>query len=201
MVSLFGLGPRADADGVALTDLEGSQVDPVDLRQAVQDAIDMYGWPDIQTNVALSLRTIFATIPYYIDTFTTDITAQLQAIAGQGIFLVSDIAAIAVFPVNLIGDALYAVTNAIAQVVARLTGINGACCCRRAHRGTVSPTRGWSSSQGGGWPSRRRCRSTTAIRVPRRGHATGRGSCASPPRRRPGTAHPGPRRQRRCREH
>lgn len=125
VVSLFGLGPRADADGVALTDLEGSQVDPVDLRQAVQDAIDMYGWPDIQTNVALSLRTIFATIPYYIDTFTTDITAQLQAIAGQGIFLVSDIAAIAVFPVNLIGDALYAVTNAIAQVVARLTGING----------------------------------------------------------------------------
>ena len=125
VVSLFGLGPRGDADGVALTDLEGSQVDPVDLRQAVQDAIDMYGWPDIQTNVALSLRTIFATIPYYIDTFTTDITAQLQAIAGQGIFLVSDIAAIAVFPVNLIGDALYAVTNAIAQVVARLTGING----------------------------------------------------------------------------
>ena len=116
---------KIDADGVPLTDLEGSQVDPVDLRQAVQDAIDMYGWPDIQTNVALSLRTIFASIPYYVDTFTADVTAQLQAIAGQGIFLVSDIAAIAVFPVNVIGDALYAVTNAIAQVVARLTGIGG----------------------------------------------------------------------------
>ncbi|AQA01325.1 hypothetical protein BVC93_01525 [Mycobacterium sp. MS1601] len=126
VVSLFGLGPRGDADGVPLTDLTGSQVDPVNLRQALQDAIDMYGWPDIQTNVALSLRTVFATIPYYVDTFTADITSQLQAIAGQGIFLVSDVAAIAVFPVELIGDALYAVTNAIAQVVARLTGIDGA---------------------------------------------------------------------------
>jgi hypothetical protein len=122
VVSMFGLNPRSDADGVPLSDLGTSTVDPEDLHQALQDAIDMYGWPDIQTNVALSLRTIFATIPYYVDTFTTDITDQLRAVADQGIFLVSDIAALAVFPVQFIGDAVYAVTNAIAQVVARLTG-------------------------------------------------------------------------------
>jgi hypothetical protein len=122
VVSMFGLDPRGDADGVPLSDLGSSTVDPADLHQALQDAIDMYGWPDIQTNVALSLRTIFATIPYYVDTFTTDITDQLRAVADQGIFLVSDIAALAVFPVQFIGDAVYAVTNAIAQVVARLTG-------------------------------------------------------------------------------
>lgn len=123
VVSMFGLDPRSDADGVPLSDLGSSTVDPQDLHQALQDAIDMYGWPDIQTNVALSLRTIFATIPYYVDTFTTDITDQLRAVADQGIFLVSDIAALAVFPVQFIGDAVYAVTNAIAQVVARLTGV------------------------------------------------------------------------------
>jgi hypothetical protein len=122
VVSLFGGTPTVDADGVPLTDLEESQVDPVDLHQAINDVFDRYGWPDIATNVALSLRTVFATIPYYIDDFTADITSQLQAVAGQGIFLVSDLAAIAVFPVEVIGDALYAVTNAIAQVVARLTG-------------------------------------------------------------------------------
>ncbi|MGB3484262.1 MAG: alkaline phosphatase family protein [Mycobacterium sp.] len=122
VVSLFGIAPRSDADGVPLMDRGDSQVDPADLHQALQDAIGMYGWPDVGTNVALSLRTIFASIPYYIDTFTTDITAQLRSIAGQGIFLVSGVAAIAVFPVQFIGDALYAVTNAIAQVVGRLTG-------------------------------------------------------------------------------
>lgn len=122
VVSLFGGTPTVDADGVPLTDHQSSVVDPVDLHQAVNDVFDRYGWPDIQTNVALSLRTIFATIPYYVDTFTTDTVDQLNAIAGQGIFLVSDLAAIAVFPVEFIGDAVYALTNAIAQVVARLTG-------------------------------------------------------------------------------
>jgi Type I phosphodiesterase / nucleotide pyrophosphatase len=122
VVSLFGLSPTVDADGVPLTTRGDSQVDPVDLHQALNDAIDMYGYPDIATNVALGVRTIFATIPYYVDGFVTGITTELQAIASQGIFLISDLAALAVFPVQLVGDALYAVTDFIAQIVGRLTG-------------------------------------------------------------------------------
>ncbi|MET0897195.1 MAG: alkaline phosphatase family protein [Mycobacterium sp.] len=122
VVSLFGLEPTVDADGVPLTEHAGSQVDPVDLEQALQDAIDMYGWPDIQTNVALSVRTVFATIPYYVDSFVTSITTELESVAGQGIFLISGLAAVAIIPVQLVGGALYAVTDAVAQLVGRLTG-------------------------------------------------------------------------------
>src|SRR6185437_9100529 len=61
VVTLFGGAPPANSDGVSLTTLGGSDVDPVDLHQALEDAIAMNGYPDIVTNVALSLRTIFAT--------------------------------------------------------------------------------------------------------------------------------------------
>lgn len=122
VVSLFGAPQSGDYDGVPLTSHGGSQVDPVDLHQALNDAIDMYGWPDIATNVALSVRTIFATVPYYVDIVFTGITSELQAVANQGIFLISDLAAVAIFPVQLVGDALYAFTDFIAQIVGRLTG-------------------------------------------------------------------------------
>ena len=45
--------------------------------------------PGIITNVALSLRTIFATIPYLIYGFTVDSTG----------------------PIKIVGDALYVATN------------------------------------------------------------------------------------------
>jgi hypothetical protein len=122
VVTLFGGTPTSDADGVPLMTLGQSQVTPANLRQALQDAIAMYGYPDIVTNVALSLRTIFATIPYYVDLGTNAITAQLQGVVDQQIFLVSTLAAVAKVGVQIGGDVLYAATNAVAQVVARLTG-------------------------------------------------------------------------------
>ena len=95
-----------------LTTLGGSDVDPVDLKQALNDAIAMNGYPDIATNVALSLRTIFATVPYYVYTFGNDIGSGLPAI-----FLV---------PVQIVFDVLYVATNVPAQIVALLTGVSGA---------------------------------------------------------------------------
>ena len=112
VVSLFGGTPRADSDGVPLMTLGGSDVDPVDLHQALNDAIAMNGYPDIATNVALSLRTIFATVPYYVYTLGNDISAGLP-----GIFLV---------PVQILFDGLYVATNVPAQIVALLTGVTGA---------------------------------------------------------------------------
>ena len=112
VMSLFGGTPRAGSDGVPLTTLDGSDVDPVDLHQALNDAIAMNGYPDIVTNVALGLRTIFATVPYYVYMLGNDIGGGLPEII--------------LLPVQLAFDALYVVTNVPAQIVARLTGVTGA---------------------------------------------------------------------------
>jgi hypothetical protein len=122
VVTLFGGTPTTDADGVSLTTLGQSQVDPVNLHQALNDLIDLNGWPDIATNITLGARTIFGAIPYYVNVFTDSITASLQSIANQGIPLVSALATVAVLPVQFIGDSLFVVTQALAEVVGRLTG-------------------------------------------------------------------------------
>ncbi|PRC43009.1 phosphodiesterase, partial [Mycobacterium sp. ITM-2017-0098] len=130
VMTLFGFEPAEDSDGVSLTDLDDSTVTPDNdttaLRQALNDAIAMNDYPDIATNIALSVRTIAATIPYYVDNITNGIVAALQGLAGQDIFLISPLAALAVIPVDIIGDIAYIATNIVAQIVARLTGVTGA---------------------------------------------------------------------------
>jgi len=79
---------------VPLTTKNNSIVFPTDLVQALNDAIDMYGYPNIGTDVALSARTIFASVPYFLDGFVTDITTQLQGIVDQNIFLISALAGV-----------------------------------------------------------------------------------------------------------
>ncbi|WP_235734033.1 alkaline phosphatase family protein [Mycolicibacterium austroafricanum] len=130
VLSLFGFEPAEDADGVPLTDLDDADVTPVDndaaLRGALLDIIGKYGYPDIGTTLALGARTIFASVPYYVDILTTDITDSLQAIADAGIFLISPLAQLLIVPVKFVGDLAYVATNFVAQIVARLTGVTGA---------------------------------------------------------------------------
>jgi hypothetical protein len=104
VLTLFGAPVPTYVDGVSLTTLGGSDLDPVDLHQALQDQIATNHSPGLLTNVALSLRTIFATIPYYVWTLNNDGT----------------------IPVPLLGNVLYMVTNVPAQIIARLTGVTGA---------------------------------------------------------------------------
>jgi Type I phosphodiesterase / nucleotide pyrophosphatase len=103
VVSLFGGPPRPGSDGVPLTSLAGSDVDPGDfdaLLVALKDQIASNRSPDPLTDLALSLRTIFATIPYLVyEEFGS---------------------------VPILGDLLYVVTNIPAQIVAYLTGVQGA---------------------------------------------------------------------------
>ncbi len=105
VLALFGAPPPADADGVSLMTLAGSDEGPGpgNLHQALQEMIATNQSPDIVTDLALSLRTIFATIPYYVWTLTNDGTLP-----------------------SPIGEVLYVVTNIPAQIVARLTGVTGA---------------------------------------------------------------------------
>ncbi len=106
VLSLFGASPPAHADGVSLTTLGGSDADPGpgNLHQALEEMIATNHSPDIVTDVALSLRTIFATIPYFVWTLTNDGT----------------------LPIPILGNVLYVATNVPAQIVALLTGVTGA---------------------------------------------------------------------------
>lgn len=126
VVTLFGGTPAAHSDGVSLTTLGASDVDPVDLRQALNDAIDSYGYPDIATNVALTLRGFVPAVPYAVFEVTNRLTAELQTIAAQDIALISPLAELTTVAVQFVGDSLYVVTNIPAQVVAGLTGVSGA---------------------------------------------------------------------------
>jgi hypothetical protein len=130
VMKLFGFTPAENSDGVSLTDLDDSTVTPANdttaLRQALNDAIAMFGYPDVGTNIALTVRTIATTIPYYVDNITNGIVAALQGIVAQQIFLISPLAALAIIPVDIIGDLTYIATNIVAQIVARLTGVTGA---------------------------------------------------------------------------
>ncbi len=129
IVGLFGAPPRSDFDGVSLATKTDSIVDPADLSQALNDAINTFGYPNIGTDIALGIRTIFGSIPYFLDGFVTTITGQLQSIVEQDIFLVSALAGAAEFLVQITGDVLVFTTQAIARVVAYLTGA-----------GTIAPT-------------------------------------------------------------
>ena len=122
IMQLFGIPLRSDFDGDPLQTKSTGVVAPTDLEVSLLDALGMYGFPDPITDFALSVRTVFGAIPYFLNGFVEDITGSLQAIVEQDIFLVSTLAGVAEFVVGAVGGALVNVTQAIAGVVARLTG-------------------------------------------------------------------------------
>ncbi|MGI9125816.1 MAG: alkaline phosphatase family protein, partial [Mycobacterium sp.] len=78
---------------------------------------------------ALGTRTVFASIPYFLDGFVTTINTQLQSIVDQDIFVISALAGVTQLAVQFVGDALVGVTQAVARAVAYATG-----------SGTIAPT-------------------------------------------------------------
>ena len=122
VLELFNIAQRSDFDGVPLQEKVTGVVAPVDLEQSITDALGMYGFPDPITDFALSVRTVFGAIPYFLNGFVEDTTEFLQGVVDQEIFLISTLAQVAEFAVGVIGGALVDVTQVIAGVVARLTG-------------------------------------------------------------------------------
>jgi hypothetical protein len=122
IVSLFGINQRSDFDGVPLQTKDAGIVDPVDLKQSLGDALSLYGYPNIGTDLALGTRTVFATVPYLIDGFVTDIIDGLQSVVDQDIFLISGIAEVTKWIVQFNGDLAVGVTQSLARAVAYLTG-------------------------------------------------------------------------------
>ncbi|MCX2932728.1 alkaline phosphatase family protein [Mycobacterium sp. CVI_P3] len=116
VAELFGLAPEPYSAGKPLMDRAANDYAPLDpgldaLKLALTDAIDMYGYPDIATNVALVIRTIAATIPYVVYTLFDGLTADMP----QPFKL----------PIQFVGAVLYQLTNIPAQLIARLTGVTG----------------------------------------------------------------------------
>jgi hypothetical protein len=107
---------------VPLQTKDAGIVDPVDLKQSLGDALSLYGYPNIGTDLALGTRTVFATVPYLIDGFVTDIIDGLQSVVDQDIFLISGIAEVTKWIVQFNGDLAVGVTQSLARAVAYLTG-------------------------------------------------------------------------------
>jgi hypothetical protein len=80
IVTLFDVPLRSDFDGVPLQTKNSSIVAPVNLNQALTDAIGMYGYPNIGTDVALGIRTVVGSVPYFLDGFVNTITGEENAV-------------------------------------------------------------------------------------------------------------------------
>ncbi|MEH3139738.1 MAG: alkaline phosphatase family protein [Mycobacterium kyogaense] len=128
VLTLFGGQASPRSDGESLTDQDGSTVLPEagELRNDLLDAIASYGYPDIGTQLRLGLRTIVTSVPYFVFGATNQFTGALQDLVDLGIPIVSLVAKIAIIPVQLGGDLVYVATNLAAQIVAKLTGVEGA---------------------------------------------------------------------------
>ncbi|CAJ1495865.1 alkaline phosphatase family protein [[Mycobacterium] holstebronense] len=125
ILSLFGVPMRSDFDGVSMafdpTVLNGI-VTPVDLKQALTDAIAMYGYPNIGNDLALGLRTVIATVPYVINGWVADIDKFLQGIVDQDIFLISGLAQFAQEINDFFGGLSVDALQLVAHGVGYLTG-------------------------------------------------------------------------------
>lgn len=116
VVQLFGLAPEPYSEGKPLIDRSANDYMPIlpgqdALHLALSDAISMYGYPDIQTDLALAVRTIAATVPYVVYTAFNDLAAAVPDFLQ--------------FPVELLGAIIYQIVNIPAQIIARLTGVTG----------------------------------------------------------------------------
>ncbi len=114
--ALFGLTPPSYSAGSPLMDLAGSDYKPVvpgfdGINQALTDAIAMYGYPDVATNIALDLRTVVGFVPYFVYSVFNGLTADMT-----GPFKL---------PIQFVGAVLYQLVNIPAQIIARLTGVTG----------------------------------------------------------------------------
>jgi hypothetical protein len=124
ILSLFGIPMRSDFDGVSMTDpsVLNSIVAPVDLKQALTDAIAMFGYPNIGNDIELAIRTVIASIPYGINLGLTEITKFLQTIIDQDIFLISGLAELTQQVVQFTGGLVVDSTNAMAVAISHLLG-------------------------------------------------------------------------------
>ena len=114
---LFGLTPEPYSQGKPLMDRAINDYQPVDpspdaLRKSLQDAIAMYGYPDVATNIALQVRTLASFIPYFVYAAFDGLTADM----APGPLKLA---------IQFVGAVLYQAVNIPTQIIVRLTGVTG----------------------------------------------------------------------------
>ncbi|NDJ89255.1 alkaline phosphatase family protein [Mycolicibacter kumamotonensis] len=126
ILQAFGIPMRADFDGVPMqTDpaILDSFVMPVDLKQALTDAINSYGYPNIGTDLMLSLRALAGGAGFFIESYLLPpISNYLQTIIDQDIFLISGLAQGAQWALNTVGGMVADVATQLGRAVGYLTG-------------------------------------------------------------------------------
>jgi len=129
VLQYFGIAKPDTAAGDAIQDLGSGTVQAAtydDLKTALQGAIALNGYPDIITNLSLSLRTAIGLPPYLVYTTKLDTLQSLQETVDGGQFPLSQLAAVAIYPVQIGADVAFVATNVPAQAVSYLTGVYGA---------------------------------------------------------------------------
>lgn len=116
VAQLFGISPEPYSQGMPLIDRSANNYQPTipgqeALKDALATAINMHGYPDIVTNLALAWRTIATTIPYVIFSAFNDLSEGLPDFLS--------------FAVKAIGAIAYDIAYIPAQIVARITGVTG----------------------------------------------------------------------------
>ncbi|UVO11777.1 alkaline phosphatase family protein [Mycobacterium sp. SVM_VP21] len=126
ILQAFGIPMRSDFDGTPMQldpDLLNSVVFPADLKQALTDAINSFGYPDIGTDIMLSLRALAAGAGFFLESYALPpILNFLQTIVDQDIFLISGLAEGAQWVLKTVGAATADVLTDIGRVVAYFTG-------------------------------------------------------------------------------
>lgn len=114
--ALFGVTPPSYSAGKPLMERSAGDYLPVTpgfdgIKQALTDAIAMYGYPDVATNIALDLRTVVGFVPYFVYSVFDGLTADMSSPFK--------------LPIQVLGAVLYQLVNIPAQMIARLTGVTG----------------------------------------------------------------------------
>ncbi|RAU97196.1 alkaline phosphatase family protein [Mycolicibacter senuensis] len=126
ILQAFGIQLRSDFDGVPMqTDPEilNGFIMPVDLKQSLTDAINSYGYPDIGTNIMLSIRALAGGAGFFIGSYLLPpISNFLQTIIDQDIFLISGLAQGAQWLLNTVGGVVADIATDLGRAVAYLTG-------------------------------------------------------------------------------
>ncbi|MEB3020146.1 alkaline phosphatase family protein [[Mycobacterium] crassicus] len=126
ILQAFGIPMRSDFDGAPMqTDpaLLNSVVMPVDLKQGLTDAINSYGYPNIGTEIMLSLRSLAGGVGYVIQNYLVGpVDNYLQTLIDQDIFGISLLAEGAQWVVRTVGGAVVDVTDQLGRAIGYLTG-------------------------------------------------------------------------------
>ncbi len=126
ILQAFGIPMRSDFDGAPMQadpEILNSFIMPADLKQSLTDAINSYGYPDIGTDILLSIRALAGGAGFFLESYLLPpISNYLQSLIDQDIFLISGLAQGAQWLLNTVGGVAADVLTDLGRAVAYLTG-------------------------------------------------------------------------------